>query len=57
MKNPFKAYSKDTMAKVTAVFLTVILVIVACLEPTWWPWLVLIAVAYVSLFYFERNNP
>lgn len=57
MKNPFANYSKDTMAKVTAIFILVILIITIYLQPTWWPWVLLIAVGYTSLFYFERNNP
>lgn len=57
MKNPFENYSKDTGAKICAIFIIVFLIALVLAEPHLW-WVALIAIAFFAwLFWVMRNNP
>ncbi len=57
MKNPFSNYSKDSGAKIGAIFITGFLIMLTLASPSYW-WVFLLAgCLYAGLFYVMRNNP
>lgn len=48
---------KDRQSIIAFCAVVVVLICFLVSMPYWWPWLLLIFIGYILLFYFMKNNP